>query len=190
MFHIIRGMEGNKTAQITQELDRTYKTVLAFAYELQDVVDYDPEFDLTGVCEADEVYVVASEKRVKQESPRERGLKKGREKFETDKPSVVTLVRHFDGRVRFFVRKYLQDVDEEIVKYGDEDIQSSFVPASIPSTTELTSTTKFMPISSSITTNTTSLTTLTQTAVKIITASFATGCKDSVTSQSTTYEAI
>jgi transposase-like protein len=76
MFHIIRGMEEDKTAQITQELDRTYKTVLDFVHEVQDVLDDDPEFDLTGVYEADEVYVVAGKKGVKQESPRSRGLKK------------------------------------------------------------------------------------------------------------------
>jgi hypothetical protein len=33
----------------------------------------------------------------------------------------VTLVRHSDGRVRFLVRKHLEDVDEDIVAYGDEN---------------------------------------------------------------------
>jgi transposase-like protein len=33
----------------------------------------------------------------------------------------VTLVRRSDGRVRFLVRENLEDVDENIVKYGDED---------------------------------------------------------------------
>ena len=69
-------MEESTTEQTVQELDRTYKTVLDFVHEVQDVLDTDPEFDLTGVCEADEVYVVAGEKGTKQESPRERGLKK------------------------------------------------------------------------------------------------------------------
>ena len=76
MFHIIRGMEEDKTAEITQELDRTYKTVLDFVHELQDALDDDSEFDLTGVCEADEVYVVAGEKGLEQDEPRDRGLKK------------------------------------------------------------------------------------------------------------------
>ena len=76
MFYIIREMEESTTEQTYQELDRTYKTVLDFVHEVQDALDADPEFDLTGVCEADEVYVVAGEKGLKQESPRERGLKK------------------------------------------------------------------------------------------------------------------
>ena len=50
MFHIIRGMEEDKTAQITQELDRTYKTVLDFLHEVQDVLDDDPDFDPAGSC--------------------------------------------------------------------------------------------------------------------------------------------
>jgi len=33
----------------------------------------------------------------------------------------VTLVRRSDGRVRFLVREDLEDVDEDIVEYGDED---------------------------------------------------------------------
>ena len=76
MFHIIRGMEEDKTAEITRELDRTYKTVLDFVHEVQDALNDDPEFDLTGVCEADEVYVVAGEKGLDQDEPRDRGLKK------------------------------------------------------------------------------------------------------------------
>ena len=63
-------------------------------HELQDALEDDPEFDLSGVCEADEVSVVAGEKGTKQASPRERGLtKKGRGTFESEKPPVVTLVR-------------------------------------------------------------------------------------------------
>ena len=76
MFHIISKMEGHTTNDIFQELDRTYKTVLDFVHEVQDALEEDPEFDLYGVCEADEVYVVAGEKGTKQASPRERGLKK------------------------------------------------------------------------------------------------------------------
>ena len=33
----------------------------------------------------------------------------------------MTLVRRSDGRVWFLVRKTLEDVDEDIVEYGDED---------------------------------------------------------------------
>jgi transposase-like protein len=78
MFHIIRGMEEHTTNEIFQELDRTYKTVLDFVHEVQDALEEDPEFALSGVCEADEVYVVAGEKGLEEEdgSPRERGLSK------------------------------------------------------------------------------------------------------------------
>jgi len=38
MFHIIRGMEEDKTAEIIRELDRTYKTVLDFVHEVQDAL--------------------------------------------------------------------------------------------------------------------------------------------------------
>jgi len=78
MFHIIRGVEEDKTAEIAQGFDRTYKTVLDFVHEVQDALDNDPEFDLTGVCEADEVYLVAGEKGLEQDEPRDRGLKKGK----------------------------------------------------------------------------------------------------------------
>jgi transposase-like protein len=47
--------------------------------------------------------------------------KKGSGTFESDKPPVVTLVRRSDGQVRFPVREDLEDVDEDIVEYGDED---------------------------------------------------------------------
>ena len=76
MFHIIRKMEEHTSNDIFQELDRTYKTFLDFVHEVQDAIDDDPEFDLTGVCEADEVYVVAGEKGLDQDEPRDRGLKK------------------------------------------------------------------------------------------------------------------
>ena len=58
MFHIIRGTEEDKIAQITQGLDRTCKTVFDFVHGVKDVLDDDPEFDLTGVCEDDEVYLL------------------------------------------------------------------------------------------------------------------------------------
>ena len=69
-------MEEHVTNEIFQGLDRTYKTVLDFVHEVQDALAEDPEFDLPGVCEADEVSVVAGEKGIEDEdgSPRERGL--------------------------------------------------------------------------------------------------------------------
>jgi hypothetical protein len=41
-----------------------------------DALKDDPEFELYGICKADEVYVVAGEKGTKQVSPRECRLKK------------------------------------------------------------------------------------------------------------------
>ena len=69
-------MEEDKTPEIIQELDQTYKTVLDFVHEAQDAFDDDPGFDLTGVCEADEISVVAGEKGLDQNKPRDRGGKK------------------------------------------------------------------------------------------------------------------
>lgn len=75
MFYIIRKMKHESTAEITRSLDRTYKTVLEFVHEVQEAVP-DDDFELAGVCEADEVYVVAGEKGREQDEPRERGLSK------------------------------------------------------------------------------------------------------------------
>jgi hypothetical protein len=47
-----------------------------FVYGFQDSIDGDPEFDLTGVCEADEVCVVAGEKRVNRRVHARTDLKK------------------------------------------------------------------------------------------------------------------
>ena len=76
MFHIIRKMEEHTTNDIFHELDRTYKTVLEFVHEVQGALADDPEFELSGVCEADEIYVVAGEKGLEQDDPRDRALKK------------------------------------------------------------------------------------------------------------------
>jgi hypothetical protein len=76
MFYIIREMEESTTQKTVQELDRTCKTVLDFVHEVQGALDDNPEFDLTGVCEADEIYVVAGEKSLDQDEPRDRGLRK------------------------------------------------------------------------------------------------------------------
>jgi hypothetical protein len=109
-------MEEVKTAEITQELDRTYKTVLNFVHEVQDVLDDDPKFDLTGVCEADELYVVAGEKGLDQDEPRDRGLKKGTRNLRVRQTASRDTRPSPDGRVRFLVRKDLEDVEEEIVE--------------------------------------------------------------------------
>lgn len=58
-------------------------------HEVKDTLDDDPEFDLSGVYEADDIYVVTGEKGLEQESPRERRLKKDRKTSETDKPPVI-----------------------------------------------------------------------------------------------------
>ena len=75
MFYIIREMEESTTEKTIQELDRTCKTALDFVHEVQGALDDDPEFDLTGVCEGDEIYVVAGEKGLNQDDSRDRGLK-------------------------------------------------------------------------------------------------------------------
>ena len=68
------------TAQIARDLDRDYEAVLDFVHEVQETSGNIDEFELSTVCEADEVYVTAGEKGIEKEdedeSPRERGLKK------------------------------------------------------------------------------------------------------------------
>jgi len=78
MFYIVKEMRSETIAQIVRDLDRDYEAVLDFVYEVQDVSGEIDEFDLHGVCEADEVYVTAGKKGIEDEdgSPRERGLSK------------------------------------------------------------------------------------------------------------------
>ncbi|WP_094192396.1 IS1595 family transposase [Haloparvum sedimenti] len=125
MFYIIKEMRSEPTAQIARDLGRDYEAVLNFVHKVQDVSGEIDEFELYEVCEADEVYVTAGEKGIEDEdeSPRSRGLKKkGRGRFESDKPPVLTLVRRSDGRVRFLVCKNLQGTDEDIAEYGDGSV--------------------------------------------------------------------
>ena len=79
MFYIVKEMRSERSAQIARDLDRDYEAVLNYVHKVQDVSGDIDEFDLYGVCEADEVYVTAGEKGLEDEneSPRERGLKKG-----------------------------------------------------------------------------------------------------------------
>ena len=78
MFYISKEMRSEPTAQIARDLDRDYGAVLNFVHKVQDVSGNIDEFDLYGVCEADEIYVTAGEKGLedKDESPRWRGLSK------------------------------------------------------------------------------------------------------------------
>ena len=78
MFYIIKEMRSAPTAQIARDLDRDYEAVLDFVHEVQEATGSIEEIALGEVCEADEIYVTAGEKGVKdeEESPRERGLSK------------------------------------------------------------------------------------------------------------------
>jgi len=44
----------------------------------------------------------------------------------SDKPLVVILVRWRDGQLRFLIREDREEVDENIVEYGDEDNPAVF----------------------------------------------------------------
>lgn len=70
-------MRSERSTQIARDLDRDYGAV----HKVQDVSGDVNEFNLYGVCEADEVYVTAGEKGLKDkdENPRKRGLKKDAE---------------------------------------------------------------------------------------------------------------
>jgi transposase-like protein len=78
MFYIVKEMRSEPTAQIARDLDRDYEAVLDFVHKVQDASGDIDEFELSEVCEADEIYVTAGEKGLEDEdeSPRERGLKK------------------------------------------------------------------------------------------------------------------
>ncbi len=56
------------------------------------------------------------------ESPRSRGLKKGRERFDSGKPPVLILIRHPDGPVRFLACRDLKDADEDIAVSGARSV--------------------------------------------------------------------
>ncbi len=77
--------------------------MLNFRRDLRELCGESDEVMLSDVCEADGIYVTSGEKGIEKddESPRSRGLKKGRGSFESDKQPVVTLVRRSDGRVEF-----------------------------------------------------------------------------------------
>jgi hypothetical protein len=78
MFYTVKEMRSEPTAQIARDLDRDYEAVLNFVHEVQETSGDIDEFELSEVCEADEIYVTAGEKGREDEdsSPRERGLKK------------------------------------------------------------------------------------------------------------------
>jgi len=78
MFYIIKEMRSVPTAQIASDLGRDYEAVLNFRHDLQELCGGLGDLTLSEVCEADEIYVTAGEKGIgkRDESPRERGLKK------------------------------------------------------------------------------------------------------------------
>ena len=78
LFYMVKEMRSETTAQIARDLGRDYEAVLDFVHEVQETSGNIGEFELSEVCEADEVYVTAGEKGREDEdsSPRERGLKK------------------------------------------------------------------------------------------------------------------
>jgi len=78
MFYTVKEMRSEPTAQIARDLDRDYEAVLNFVHQVQETSGDIDEFELSEVCEADEIYVTAGEKgrEDEDESPRSRGLKK------------------------------------------------------------------------------------------------------------------
>ena len=78
MFYTVKEMRSESTAQIARDFDRDYEAVLDFVHEVQEASGDIDEFELSEVCEADEIYVTAGEKGREDEdsSPRSRGLKK------------------------------------------------------------------------------------------------------------------
>jgi hypothetical protein len=77
MLYMVKEMRSETTAQIGRDLDRDSEVVLDFGHEVQETSGKIGEFELSEVCEADEVYVTAGEKGREDEdsSSRSRGLK-------------------------------------------------------------------------------------------------------------------
>lgn len=81
---------------------------------------------LSGITEADEVYIICGEKGIKQEDrdPRKRGLKKrGRGTAEGDKPPVIGIVERESGEIRLEVcpdakKETCHEVIEKHVEVG------------------------------------------------------------------------
>ncbi len=65
MFYIVKEMRSESTAQIARDLDRDYEAVLNFVHEVQGASGEIDEFELSEVCDADEIYVTAGEKGAK-----------------------------------------------------------------------------------------------------------------------------
>jgi len=121
MFHIISKMEGHTINGIFQELDRTYKIVLDFVHEVQDALEEIPSLTSTESTKLTRFTLLLARKAPSKRVRASADSKKGRGTFYSGKPPVVTLVRRSDGRVRFLVRENLEDVNEDIVEYGDEN---------------------------------------------------------------------
>lgn len=111
-------------AQIARNLDRDYEATLDFVHEIQEASGDIGEFNLFEVCEDDETYATVGDKGREDKglSPRSRGFNEGRGEFKRNKPPVLTLVRHSDGRVLFLICKDLEDTDEEIAECGDGSV--------------------------------------------------------------------
>ncbi len=77
MFYILKEMEHKSTSEISKEIGRKYDSVLAFVREIQNVSQkIEDDVILKDIIEIDEIYITAGEKGIKQDKPRERGLKK------------------------------------------------------------------------------------------------------------------
>ena len=75
---MIKEMRSVPTARIAEDLGRDSDAVRDFRHTVQGACGEIDEISLSEVCEADEIYVTAGEKRVEKEDEegRDRGLKK------------------------------------------------------------------------------------------------------------------
>jgi len=62
MFYTVKKIRSEPTAQIARDLDRDYEAVLNFVHQVQETSGDIDEFELSEVCEADEIYMTAGEK--------------------------------------------------------------------------------------------------------------------------------
>lgn len=121
IFYMMKETGSLPTLQIGAGLELDRDAVLDFRHGFQEACGNIDEITLSVVCKAGEIYVLAGEKgiEIEDEEGRYRGLKKGRGRFDSDKPPDVTLVRRCHGRVWYLVSETLEDVAEEIAELGD-----------------------------------------------------------------------
>lgn len=120
MLCMLKETQSERSTRIARNLNRCYEAVLSFVHAVQEIGGNIEQFELSRPCEAGEVYVTTGEK--ESSSLPSHGSREGRGNFEGDKPSVLMLAGRSDRRVRFIIRKDMQEAGEGIAAYDDRSV--------------------------------------------------------------------